>query len=212
MGGYGSGKRGWKGKTDASRTLNVSLLAKEGCLQPGFRGGWQWMREGEVVASIVMWMEPGSLVLEYSIRHQGQDWQKVKQPVPILWVPCHFGGQRAYFRCPGVVNGRACGQRVVKLYGAGRYFLCRHCYNLSYPTQSMQRPDRLLHRANKRRVALGGHAGTAYGVDRPKGMWHKTFDRYLEEIFWAENQADLAFMRRFAGRLSAEELDMYFSG
>jgi hypothetical protein len=40
--------------------------------------------------------------------------------------------RRPYFVCPGVVNGTACGRRVAKLYGPGRYFVCRHCYRLAY--------------------------------------------------------------------------------
>ena len=39
------------------------------------------------------------------------------------------GGRDAVlFHLPGVVNGAICGRRVAKLYGAGRYFLCRDCY------------------------------------------------------------------------------------
>jgi hypothetical protein len=34
-------------------------------------------------------------------------------------MPCRFGGVRPYFVCPGIVNGIACGRRVLKLYGCG---------------------------------------------------------------------------------------------
>ncbi len=52
------------------------------------------------------------------------------------------------------------GRRVGKLYGPGRYFLCRHCYRLAHASQSENVSDRALRRANKIRKRLGGDAGT----------------------------------------------------
>jgi hypothetical protein len=45
-----------------------------------------------------------------------------------------FGGLRWWFVCPLVVNGRPCQRRVGKLYlpPRGRYYGCRHCYDLTY--------------------------------------------------------------------------------
>ena len=74
---------------------------------------------------------------------------------------CRFGGERPYFICPGVVNGIACGRRVAKLHGSGRYFLCRHCYRLAHASQSEGGWDRMLRRANKIRQRLGGDPGMA---------------------------------------------------
>jgi hypothetical protein len=53
-----------------------------------------------------------------------------------------FGGLRWWFICPLVVNGRACGRRVGKLYlpPGGRYFGCRHCHELTY--RSAQEHDK----------------------------------------------------------------------
>ncbi|MEI6127263.1 MAG: hypothetical protein WCQ99_12005 [Pseudomonadota bacterium] len=52
----------------------------------------------------------------------------------------YFGGSRYWFLCPG----RGCGRRVGKLYGAGKYFLCRHCYNLTYDScRESHRFDRI---------------------------------------------------------------------
>jgi len=67
---------------------------------------------------------------------------------------CRFGGARPYFVCPGVVNGITCGRRVAKLYGAGTYFLCRHCYRLAYASQREDRYDRALRRANNIRMRI----------------------------------------------------------
>lgn len=124
--------------------------------------------------------------------------------VPLTWTPCTKGGERPYFTCPGRVNGRDCQRRVAKLYGAGRYFLCRSCYGLAYASQSETPQDRLLRRANKLRRSLGGNPGMASPLPpRAKGMWQTTYDARLAEICELEDQADAHFeawvAQRFPG-------------
>ncbi|GAG06388.1 unnamed protein product [marine sediment metagenome] len=50
---------------------------------------------------------------------------------------CNYGGQRYWFICP--LSG--CNRRVAKLYkpNNGRYFGCRHCYNLAYASMNVSR-------------------------------------------------------------------------
>jgi hypothetical protein len=210
MGGYGSGRPGWKTKASNYRSIDVNRFYKSGCLSDGALGSWQWTRDGEKVASISYRAEAARLVLIYRMRQYEGDWQDIEEAVPISWASCHLGGQRPYFRCPGVVNGRHCGRRVAKLYLGARYFLCRHCYRLAYDSQSEAPHDRLLRRANKRRMALGGDPGTCSFIIRPKGMWGRKFEQYCDEILAAEAQADQAFLARYCGKLSSEELAMYF--
>jgi hypothetical protein len=52
--------------------------------------------------------------------------------VPLVSTRCHFGGRRWWFECSQSVNGRYCCRRVGVLYLGGKYFGCRHCYNLTY--------------------------------------------------------------------------------
>ena len=133
------------------------------------------------------------LLLNYRVRSDGEDWTDVEEAVRLARSPCRFGGWRAYFVCPGVKNGRQCSRRVSKLYGGGRYFLCRHCYDLAYASQSEAPHDRLLRRANKRKIALGGTPGSYSLPPKPKGMHQRTYERHLAEIAAAEDQGDLAF-------------------
>jgi len=210
MGGYGSGRQGGKSKAEHCRKLDINKMLREGCLKPGYGGGWQWLENGEKVANIGFHTEENRIILNYRHRSYGSDWVDVEQPVPIMWTPCRYGGQRPYFRCPGVVNGIHCGRRAIKLYSGGKYFLCRHCYSLAYNSQSETRSDRLLRRANKRRMSLGGEPGVCSWINKPKGMWQRTRDRHKAEIFNAEEQATAEFVRRFSGRLSREDMEMYF--
>jgi hypothetical protein len=55
----------------------------------------------------------------------------------------------------------------------------------------------------KLRVALGGEAGTANWIaPKPKGMWHRTYERKKFEICWCENQAYLLFIGKHSHLLS----------
>ncbi|MEP4981587.1 hypothetical protein [Ascidiaceihabitans sp.] len=211
MGGYGSGRTGYKQKAEHCRSLDVNRLHRDGCLQAGKQGHWIWSRDGEEIARIGYKAERGRFVLDCKVRLNGGDWEPIKQPIPLTYTDCHYGNQRPYFRCPGVVNGRHCGRRVGKLFSGGCYFLCRHCYNVNYASQSETRYDRMLRRENKLRMALGGEPGTAHWIaPKPRGMWQRTYQRKRLEIEWRENQADQLFIASFSHLLSGEELEMYF--
>lgn len=205
MGGLGSGRPSGFGRetVESCRSIDVNRLHRAGYLVPGWWGDWEWKRDGERVAWISMRAEENRLVLSYNYRRNDEEWQSVEQPVPTIQVPCRFGGTRPYFICPGVVNGVTCGRRVVKLYGPGRYFLCRHCYGLAYASQSEGAWDRPLRRANTIRMRLGGDPGMAAPFpERPKGMWRRTYDCLRDDAFKAELLADQAFAIR-AERLLA---------
>jgi hypothetical protein len=192
MGGLGSGRpASGRNTVEGSRSIDILKLHRAGCLKPGWTGGWQWTQNGEPVAWIGLRAEEHRLVLTYHYRRGGGEWEDIEEPVPLAWQPCRFGGRRPYFVCPGVVNGTACGRRVLKLYGTGKYFLCRHCYRLSYGSQHEDRFDRAQRRANRIRRRLGGEPGTAAPFpERPKGMHHRTYDRLMDQIFEAEELAD----------------------
>ena len=194
MGGYGSTRWNWsstKDTVEANPSLDIDRLNRAGCLRPEYRGGWKWARDGEQVASIQLRRDTNTLVLSYRIRPHGGEWQDVEQPTPIVWMPCRFGGGRPYFVCSGIVDGIVCSRWVTKLYGAGRYFLCRHCYRLAYASQREDRYDRALRRANNIRVRLGGEPGVASAFPtRPKGMHRETYERLQSAVLNAEIQAE----------------------
>jgi hypothetical protein len=203
MGGFGSGRPSGSGRdtVEACRAIDVNRLQKTGCLSAGWSGGWQWTRDGEKVAWINLRAEADRLHLAYRVRIAGGEWQDVEEAVRIVRVPCRLGGARSYFICPGVVNGLACGRRIAKLHGPGRYFLCRHCYRLAHTSQSEREWDRALRRANKIRQRLGGDPGMAAPFPKkPKGMWRRTYERLREQAFEEEMLADEAFA------ISAERL------
>ena len=97
------------------------------------------------------------MILVFSSRRSpDSDWKPVEQRVPITWTACHFGGHRAWFRCPVYFKGRYCGRRVALLYGAGDLFACRHCYGFAYASRQETPTYRGVNRARKIRMRLGG--------------------------------------------------------
>lgn len=179
MGGFGSGRQGGKRTTSDCRRLDVRQLQRAGLLTPGRAFGWQWTRNGEVVASIQTRMDADCVILDYRHQSSGADWQSMEYPVWIEWTACSLGGRRAWFLCP--VDG--CGRRVALLYlGGAGIFACRHCHRLAYACQRETVDDRAMRRADNIRERLGWQAGIANPRGgKPKGMHWRTFERLTAE-------------------------------
>ena len=179
MGGYGSGRRSTKPKVEECSSIDANQLNRDGCLKNGWNGAMAWSLNGENFSSIGMRTTANYLHLGYSSERYGS----VTQPIRIERLPCRFGGSRAYFRCD-------CGKRVVKLYGFGWHFLCRHCSGLFHYSKNEGFWDRSLRQRTKHKRRLSGEASLeAYEMPKPKGMWWRTFYRLQEAAQEAENRA-----------------------
>jgi hypothetical protein len=134
MGGYGSGRRDDKKTTvESCRALDMADLHRLGILQrDASHAGVLTLKNaaGAERASVghELQTEPGAagLRVHYTVRGD----TPVDYRVQLETTRVHFGGERWWFQCPGV----ECGRRVRKLYigPGGTYFVCRHCYNLTY--------------------------------------------------------------------------------
>lgn len=187
MGGFGSGRPSGYGKpvVEDYRSLDVNLLHRAGNLR--------WSSDSKTVSSV----NASQLLLSYRVQTGGTDWEDVVENVRIVRAPCRFGGTRPYFICPSVVSGVVCGRRVATLHVAGRFFLCRHCYRLSYTSQSEDSLSRMLRRAGKIRRQLGGEPNMlSLFPPRPKGMWRRSYLRLRKRVFEMEWRAEGAIERR----------------
>ncbi len=164
--------------TEDYRAIDVRRLKREGLLSPGQAYGWQWSRNGAIVASIRIRTEPGRIILTYRHRHHGGDWQDESYPIYLDTTPCHLGGERHWFRCPA----GGCNRRVAILYG-GAIFACRHCHRLVYASQRQKPWDRASRRADRIRDRLNWPGGIleGNGWGRPKGMHLRTYERLCRE-------------------------------
>jgi hypothetical protein len=205
MGGEGSGNwyRFDKKTTIAEcHSVDVRYLHREGLLKPGRWFSLRWSRADRETGSIRGVVEgaerPEQVILLYRYRGGlGGEWEDVQERVSLDWTACNFGGERPWFMCPGT----GCGRRVAILYGPGKYFLCRHCYDLVYESQRENEMHRALRRAQTIRERLRGSANmTKPFPEKPKGMHHETYWRLREEHDEAE-MAQLAGMREWLDRL-----------
>jgi hypothetical protein len=205
LGGVGSGN--WyrfdkKTTTGECHGVDVRYLHREGLLEPGRWFSLRWSRAGRETGSIRGAVEgsdgPERVLFLYRHRSDpGAQWEDVHEPVSLEWSACNFGGKRPWFVCPAV----GCGRRVAVLYGPGRYFLCRHCYDLVYESQRENGMTRALRRAQRIRECLGGSANmTMPFPEKPKGMHWTTYER----LRWEHDEADmeqLAGLREWLDRL-----------
>lgn len=158
-----------------------------------------WYRSGRQVAAIDVRADRHGAELSYSYPRTGHegDNESIDYAVLLDWTTCNFGGERPWFLCPGVVNGRACLRRVAKLYLKRGYFLCRHCHNLTYETRNVGRRHAELRKCQKIRQRLGGSANmTEPFPPRPKGMHFGTYMRFWQE----HDEAN----RRYTGLMIAD--------
>ena len=186
MGGFGSGRPGWRPVGEEMLRLDVRKLHREGWLRPGLSFSLNWSMGGNPVASISIATSTDSIRLMYGTK----DGEQVDELVGLDLTPCHFGGARTWFLCP------RCSRRVAVLF-AGRRFWCRHCHDIAYAVENEDAMSRLLRRSNKLRERVQARAGTAYPVtSKPKGMHQRTFDHIRREIQEIEAGFWLAEARR----------------
>ncbi len=181
--------------TNEYRAIDVRRWRRDGLLDPCQSYGWQWSREGEVVASIRVHTEPGRVILSYRQRVCGEDWKDESYPIYLDWTPCHLGGDRPWFLCPAV----GCGRRVAILYG-GKFFACRNCLRLAYPSQRESRDERAMRKADRIREKLGWERGIANAPGwKPKGMHWRTFEQLTARHDAFVRISLVGISRRFGG-------------
>lgn len=191
MGGIGSGR--WyrptrRASVEHRPSLDIRAWQREGLLAPDcFLRGSFTQRNG-----IWVKVETGFVCFSYRHRTNGGERETVDYPVRLDTTPCHYGGERHWFRCPAA----GCGRRVAKLYLGRRIFVCRQCLRLAYPCQREARYDRMARRANKLRERLGWEPGIFDGPgEKPKGMHWRTFERLSAEAL-QRGQASVAEAER----------------
>lgn len=194
---------GGKSTVEGCRSIDVMEWHRLGYIRSPGRFSYAWTRSGERLASINVQIQRNAVTLKYQIRSYGEDWRDVEQRVPIAWTPCRFGGERPWFTCSVSANGVYCGRSVIKLYGAGRLFACRRCYQLAYASQQEPARLRALRKSQKIRMRLGGSSNMLEDFPgKPKGMHWRTYERWSRVHDLAKERSLMGFVERL-GRLRA---------
>lgn len=199
MGGSGSGS--WyrwssKDKVEDYRRLSIKRLCEENVIKSGSweSGSWQWLADGEVTSSIgyeANTLEENTYFRVHYTNTRTEE--KFDYKIRLATTNPNYGGKRWWFICP--LQG--CGRRVANLYSAGRYYGCRHCYNLTYQSQSDAPHYRALHKAQKIHQELGGDGCIDDWLEKPKHMHWKTFNRKVDEMIYLDDLAMMEATKRF---------------
>lgn len=196
MGGSGSGiwyRWSKRGTTEASHSIDIRWLKREGALVPGGVRRITWSCNGKKTGSIGYQVFPDFIVLKFRQRQQGSKWENVEQCVYFDWTPLTFG-LRQWFECPH------CQRRVAVIYGVGKYFLCRHCSGLKYESQNEDVASRALRKQQKLNEKLKAPDGwDAFdGIPpKPKWMHHKTYKRLCRKSRILSRRLNVAVSQRF---------------
>jgi hypothetical protein len=193
MGGYGSGRSGWKSKAEETKRIDVRYLHGRGMLAANRYSSLSWSCGGEPSGNIGLRSDGDKLVLNYRAKQSHEDeWTQIEENVYLDWTPCNFGGKRPWLLCP------KCSQRVALIYSVGKRFLCRHCYNVTYSSQCESLHDRLLRKSRKIRERLEAEPSIYEPVlFKPKGMHQITFDRLRSELTNTDNKIITLTVMRF---------------
>lgn len=191
MGGYNSGRHGWRGRMEERKKLDIRWMRAKGWLRPGTSGSIQWNRWGESIGSISYSAHESGLFTTWTILSGDDSGSKVSISIPIRGRPCRFGGERLYWGCPSC--GRTC--EVLVLANTARFWGCRRCLRTRYHSQGLQPADRMQQRADAIYDRLGG-ADDRDLVHKPKWMRWKTFNRLMESANDYAAEADAAHALR----------------
>lgn len=201
MGGMGSGdwmRHGSNTTVSSQHGVDIRYLKKQGLLTEGNYGSLTWSCRGEQTGKINYQVKENGIKLLYNMRESSIDeWKPVEQFVYFDYTPCNYGGKRTWLLCS------ECDSKVTCIYGAGKYFLCRHCYGLNYQTQHEGFYDRQLSKAQGIRKKLGGSVSLASPFpEKPKGMHWKTYWQLRDQAM-RDEMSYYQKMDKYFSRLSS---------
>jgi hypothetical protein len=191
----GARLRGAMKTVDSCPRIDVRQWHRKGFLVLGMTFSWPVGIQGHEKLLVVVEEEQAVL------RFHDDELGPLTEQIPLERTLCHYGGDRSWFRCPGVRSGQRCGRRVAILYKVGWYFLCRRCHGLVYKSQRQDRLRRLEAKARKIRRRLGGSEDlTAPFPPRPQRMHCQTYER----LRTAAEEIQLALLRETTGKLQRQ--------
>src|SRR5262249_1424432 len=97
---------------------------------------------GEEVLRVTFWVEGETEPTALRLTHESDvsTSPRVAHTIKLVGVPCHLGGKRVVFRCPGEGAFRPCGRQVRKLYLVDGRWLCRECGSLTHAARQRHNP------------------------------------------------------------------------
>jgi hypothetical protein len=129
--------------TDDQIRIDIREWKRKGVLSEGKRT-LNWVNdEGKTFAAISVETQPYRVVLRYNAQEPSGKSEPIQDPISLDQTNGGPGWKRLWFLCPG------CGKRVAILYLGWKYFRCRHCLGLVYPSQKVTASQRALMRSGE---------------------------------------------------------------
>ena len=104
MGGCNSGGGRGALRTGYFLDLDLASLNRLHMLRPGFSGSLHWLRNGERIGTIGVWVQQDRIKLSYKSRPYGGEWESIEDTIPLVETEAGFGGRRkggALVSCTG---------------------------------------------------------------------------------------------------------------
>lgn len=176
MGSIYSGRRCGKLLVEDCLTLDLAWLMRLGPIRGGQVGSGEinWHIDRATVRSARFLLDLRNL----DSAHLTIYTEAIKQTVALVALPQHFGRYRFWFRCPET------GERARKLHlpPNGARFASRKALGLAYRVERLNRFDRSFEKLFRTQRRLGNAQGLGTGLERPKGMWQRTFAKHAKRF------------------------------
>ena len=192
-----SGRRGVRPLVEDSLSLDLAWLMRLAPIRAGQAGSGkiEWAVDGNAIGSLrfrlnMQQVENARLMLRYCPARPGGVREPIRQEIALTHTVQHFGGRRWWMRCP------ATGERVRTLHlpPGGDRFASRKVWKLTYRLEQLNRFDRPFEKLFCAQRRLGNAQGLGTGLQRPRGMWRRTFARHAERF----EELDIACMEKIA--------------
>lgn len=146
-------------------------------------GEIKWSRDGIALGALhfrldLLEAETALLMLNYTLATSDGKIKPVQQMIALTAFPQHFGGHRWWMRCP--VTGEKV--RILYLSPGSDRFAGRKALGLAYRVERLKRFDRPFEKLFRAQRRLGNSQGLGAGLEKPKGMWRRTFVRHAERF------------------------------
>jgi len=179
-GSINSGRRSGSANVKPLLEDNIGIscheLNRKGLLSPGKIFYIDYNTGSIKTLSLNVEAQTDALHLRYQINGRAYT-----QTVSIQHQSCHYGGKRPYFVCP------KCFQKRTDLYlGKTGDFRCRVCQAYAYRSQRLNAHQRNFQRAMLLKKKLTGADQPYFCIEKPKGMWNRTFNKIVDKIIMHE--------------------------
>lgn len=166
-------------------TLDLAWLMRLAPIRAGQAGNGEikWAVDGHAIGSLCFRLdlratETARLTLRYALATPEGKRTPVRQVIALSALPQHLGGHRWWLRCP-ITGERA---RVLYMPPDGDRFASRKAWGLAYRVERLNRFDKPFEKLFRVQRRLGNGQGLGTGLEKPKGMWQRTFARHAKRF------------------------------